>query len=127
MPQRIVLRLLFDPIREKRLRGAEMHIVAPLIVQDQENFADAGVLFAELLADGPKRNARGFLHRIAVSAGADGWKADAARSALLGELQTGRIARSQVLGFALAAIAVDRPDRMKHVLRGQRACGCRYG
>lgn len=64
-------------------------------------------------------NGGGIPDRVTVNSRADGREADTRKITLRREIQAGDVARSQQFRLAVRAIAVHRPDGMKHVLRWQ--------
>jgi hypothetical protein len=66
-------------------------------------------------------DARGFLRRITVRAGADGRKADAAHVVLFGQLQAFAVTAGQLGRLVMASILIDGSHGVEDVLRGQRA------
>ena len=64
-----------------------MQLVKALIEKNEHNFANSRFRQLEMLRDAIERDRGSFLGRIAVSAGADGRKADRSRATFLSQFQ----------------------------------------
>lgn len=104
-----------------------MKVVKTLIEENEQDFPYAGGGVFEMLGDAIERDLGGFLGRISVCAGADGWKADGARAAFLGKFQAFAIATGQLGRFVVQAILINWPDGVNHILRRKRAAGRHHG
>src|ERR1043165_1576983 len=90
--------------------------------EDEMHLHERGVA-AEELFDGRGGHARGLFARVAERARRDRREGHALKPALGGQRERVAIARRQQLSLAPALKTPDRPDRVNHTARGQKARG----
>ena len=105
---------------EAARRGSGVKIVEALVEKNEQNLTHAGSILFEMPGDAIERDFGRFLGRIAIGAGADGWKANGSRAALAGQFETFPIATAKLGRFVVLPVLINRPNGVNHILGRER-------